>query len=150
MGSRKGSSTQNLLGKRKRRVQADLQSKLKRAPPKVVAESAFAAIATASPSIAAAYLAYRVAKFIVPVIEKGAKEYNGTGDKEKAKEKMKEEIVKQTGKEIRDAAIGTVVGAAMDSANVPSTGSSDKAEEAAKKFVEEAVSGTISEVLENE
>jgi hypothetical protein len=144
MGGRKGSSAKRLLGKGGSIHQSNIQRKLKNGSAEVVAEAVVAALATSNPAIAAAYLAYRVVKFAAPIIEKGSKEYDKSHDKDRAKEKMKEELVKQTGREVRDAAVGAVVGAAVDSTKVTAN---IKTNEIADTFVKEAISGTISEVL---
>jgi len=146
MGSRKGPSAHAILGSGKgaTRTQTQLQRKLKDASTKAVAEAAFKAVATINPTIEALYLAYKVAKFTYPIVKEGLKEYNNTGDKDKAVDKMKEETVKQIGREIKDAAVDTMVSASVDAVKSAANISTDKA---ADTFVKTAVSETINGMI---
>jgi len=146
MGSRRGPSAHKILGSGKgaTRSQTQLQRKLKDASTKAVAEAAFKATATTNPTIAALYLAYKVAKFTYPIVNKGVEEYARTGDKDKAIDKMKEETVKQVGREIKEAVVETIVGNSIDSVKDTANITADKTTDT---FVKTAVFGTINEMI---
>ena len=146
MGSRRGPSAHTILGSGKgaTRTQTQLQKKLKDTSTKAVAEAAFKAVATTNPTVGALYLAYKVAKFTYPIVKEGVKEYNNTGDKDKAINKMKEETVKQVGREIKAAVVDTMVGASVDAVKSAANMSTN---EATDTFVKTAVSETISGMI---
>lgn len=126
------------------RERQDLETALKTGSAKMVAGAAIAAIAATNPVTAALYLAYRVAKYALPIAKEGIATKLKTGDSDQAVEAMKEETVKQVGKAAVDATVSAVSDAVVDGA-VNATGV--HATEPAKKFVSEAVSEAISEVI---
>lgn len=148
MGGRKGSSISVMAGGGggvgSIHARHEIEHKLEKAPPKAVAEAAVAYIATTNPAVAALYIAYKVAKFAYPIVEKGVKTYERTGDKEKAIEKMKEETIKQTAKEVVSTAVSTVVGANVEHVEQVAGVTVDKA---TNTFVETAISETINETI---
>ncbi len=86
-----------------------INKKIKEHAPEAAAEITMKTIATTNPTVAALYIAYRVGKFMYPIVKEGVKKYEKTGDSDKAVDKMKEETVKQVGREVKDAVIGAVV-----------------------------------------
>lgn len=109
MGGRSGPSTRTITGGSGGASTRRIKTRLDKASSKIAAEVVFEVMASTNPSIAALYLAYKVTKFVKPIVEEGAKEYRRTGDVDKATEKMAKETVKQTGKEIVKESIGVVV-----------------------------------------
>lgn len=146
MGGRSGSSSVSIMGSgiAARRARADIRTKLERAPPEAAAEAAVQALAISHPAIAALYAAYKVAKFIYPIVGEGMKTYEKTGDKEQAVNAMKNEVIKQTAKEIVSATVSTVVGVAVDRAEEAAKITIDKTTDT---FVKAAISEIANEVI---
>ena len=146
MGGRRGSSISSILGQGRSasRARSEIQNKLEKAPPEAVAAATIQVVAMAHPAVAALYAAYKVAKFMYPIVKEGVETYEKTGDKDKAVEKMKEETIKQTAKTITSAAISTVVGAGVDQVAQAAGGTVDNT---TNTFVKTAVSEAIDEVV---
>jgi hypothetical protein len=109
MEGRRRVYTREITGRTGGRAARSLNTKLVHASPKIAAEVVFQIMASTSPAVNALYVAYKLAKFVKPIIDEGVKEYETSGDSNRVTEKMVQETVKQTGKEIVNKSIGVIV-----------------------------------------
>lgn len=146
MGGRASVGSSTVLGKGREtiKIKRSIHKKLREKSPKIVAESVIAAVATQSPAVTALYLAYKVAKFVYPIVKKGVGEYKKTGDENKATEAMVEEAVKQTGKQVTGMVVENVVAINLD---VIKSTTNIQTNEVVDKFIVTAVSKSVEEVM---
>lgn len=93
MGGREGGGVSIVIGQGKR---IKLGKKIENAAPEIVANAAAEAVLTSTPALSSLYLAYRVVQFMYPIVKEGVKEYDKTGDVNKAVEAGAKEAIKQT------------------------------------------------------
>lgn len=118
MEKRKGPQVKTLLGSASGGHNAiknsDLTAQLEHGTAQAVAEATVSMLAVAHPVIGVLYFVYKAAQFTYPIVKEGLKEYEMTGDTDKAAEKMAVETFKQTGKVAVGTAVEPVAGAMVD------------------------------------
>jgi len=149
MGGHRGSDSKIILGsgKRSAKIKRDLRGKMKRATATGVATAAVEVVAMSNPGVAAAYAAYKLAKFAYPIVKEGVKEYIKTGDKDKAVEKMEKKAAVQIVEKVKEKAVEHIVNATWETTK-SATGM--KTDETTDKAVTSAVSTTVNELIEND
>jgi len=119
MGGRSGPKTRNVTSKgSSKQINRDITQ----SSSELTFDIFMQVISATNPAIAALYTAYKVTKFVYPIVTEGVKEYNKTKDGNKTVEKMAVETAKQSVKEIEgkaiDMTVKTAYSAAVKSSNV--------------------------------